>query len=159
MPKTKKEGLYFGLMMCFGMAVVMGMYNMIRSGQYEQLTFGQLVLGLLLAFVVAFVVELVIVGPVARKLAFKLPFTKKKKVIMILTISTLMVIGMVVCMSAFGLIMSHSALSGASWSEYGENVWKNFVVAYPLQLLIMGPVVRFLFVKFVQKPARVSLPS
>ena len=53
----------------------------------------------------AFVLDVFIVGVVAKKIAFKLPINKQNKMQMILTISCLMVLGMVTCMSLFGIVI------------------------------------------------------
>ena len=46
----------------------------------------------------------------------------------------------------------HGGLHGDSFvSIYFSIFIKNFIMAYPLQLIIMGPLVRFLFAKFVMK--------
>lgn len=68
--------------------------------------------------------------------------------------ATTMVIGMVFFMSFFGMAMMylHDGLQGDSFvSIYFTIFIKNFIMAYPLQLIIMGPLVRFLFAKFVMK--------
>jgi len=68
--------------------------------------------------------------------------------------ATTMVIGMVFFMSFFGMAMMylHGGLQGDSFvSIYFSIFIKNFIMAYPLQLIIMGPLVRFLFAKFVMK--------
>lgn len=64
-----------------------------------------------------------------------------------------MVIGMVLCMSLYGLGTAYffNSLNGSSLLEsYFSLVIKNFVFALPLQLLIVGPLVRYLFTKFVK---------
>ena len=65
-----------------------------------------------------------------------------------------MVIGMVLSMSVYGLI-TMSLTKGLDGEpillSYAFIVMKNFIVAYPLQLLIMGPLVRGLFMKFVKR--------
>lgn len=86
-------------------------------------------------------------------MTFKLPFDKSKKLYVALAISTCMVVGMVLCMSVFGLItaaLSNGLNENSLFSAYLMIVLKNFILAYPLQLLIMGPLVRGIFVKFVK---------
>ena len=68
--------------------------------------------------------------------------------------ATTMVIGMVFFMSFFGMAMMylHGGLQGDSFvSIYFTIFIKNFIMAYPLQLIIMESLVRFLFAKFVMK--------
>lgn len=89
-----------------------------------------------------------------KKIVFMLPFDKSKKINIIVAMATTMVIGMVFFMSFFGMAMMHlhGGLQGDSFvSIYFSIFIKNFIMAYPLQLIIMGPLVRFLFAKFVMK--------
>lgn len=87
---------------------------------------------------VAFILDVFIVGVIAKKLAFKLPINKDSKLQLILTISSLMVLGMVTCMSLFGILMGGSG-SEDLLSAY-LTAWKmNVIAALPLQLLLVGP--------------------
>ncbi|MEC1292041.1 DUF2798 domain-containing protein [Bacillus mojavensis] len=148
MPANKKEGLIFGVMMCFGMVCVMSIYNAVINGAIRDFSW-------VIAFemIIGFIVALLLVGPLARKMTFKMPFDKSKKLYVVLAMSTCMVVGMVLCMSVFGLItatLSNGLNENSLFSAYLMIVLKNFILAYPLQLLIMGPLVRGIFVKFVK---------
>lgn len=117
-------------------------------------------LELLIGFIIALLIEISIVGPCAKKIVFMLPFDKSKKINIIIAMATAMVIGMVFFMSFFGMIMMHlhGGLQGDSFvSIYFSIFIKNFIMAYPLQLIIMGPLVRFLFAKFVLKNKTVKV--
>ncbi|MBD3110181.1 DUF2798 domain-containing protein [Bacillus sp. AGMB 02131] len=154
MPSNKREGIIFGLMMCFGMVFVMTFYNMAINGTLDKLTITGAIMSFVIGFAIAFVLDLFIVGPAAKKVAMKLVKNKENKALMIISISTCMVLGMASCMSLYGLITAyaHGALAGQSLiSSYIMIFFKNFIMALPLQLLVMGPIVRFLFVKFVKQ--------
>lgn len=152
MPANKKEGLIFGVMMCFGMVCVMSIYNAVINRairDFSWVTAFEMIIG----FIVALLLDLLLVGPLARKMTFKMPFDKTKKLYVVLAMSTCMVVGMVLCMSVFGLItaaLSNGLNENSLFSAYLMIVLKNFILAYPLQLLIMGPLVRGIFVKFVK---------
>lgn len=153
MPATKKENVYFGLMMCLGMVVFMTFYNLFTHGLLGTLTFTEMVLQIILVFIVASLMELFIVGPIAKRIAFSLPFDKSNKLYVILSLAFFMVIGMVLCMSFYGLMTSYmsNSLNGKSLLQsYCDLVLQNFVFALPLQLLIVGPGVRYLFSKYVK---------
>ncbi|MDA2701148.1 DUF2798 domain-containing protein [Bacillus cereus] len=146
MPTTRKENLQFGMMMCLGMVIVMTFYNLLMNETGGTIYIKEIALELL--------IEISIVGPCAKKIVFMLPFDKSKKINIIVAMSTTMVIGMVFFMSFFGMAMMHlhGGLQGDSFvSIYFSIFIKNFIMAYPLQLIIMGPLVRFLFAKFVMK--------
>ncbi|WP_338541389.1 hypothetical protein [Paenibacillus tundrae] len=153
MPTTKKEHTYFGLMMCTGMVVVMMTFNLLYNGLMWSMSPLEILFQFVLCFIVAFVVESFIVGPVAQKIAFALPFNKSNKVIGILAISVFMVVGMVLMMSMYGMLTAYLAnqLNGKSLVEtYLHTILRNFSLALPLQLLIIGPLVRYVFVKFIK---------
>ncbi|PZD96686.1 DUF2798 domain-containing protein [Paenibacillus sambharensis] len=161
MPTTKKESLYFGLMMCAGMVIVMTFYNMLVNGLTKEMGLAVLCLNLAIGFIAAFLLDFCLVGPLAKKIVFKLPFDKSKKIYIVLAMSTCMVLGMVICMSFFGLVMANMADSennSFTFANYAATLGKNFIMAYPLQLLVMGPLVRFMFMRFV-KPALAANPA
>ncbi len=84
---------------------------------------------------------MLVVGPIAKGLAFKYiinDYMKKNVIFIGITISVLMVLGMVSCMSLFGIIMAHNL----GWAAYGHAWLFNVIVALPLQLLIVGPIAR-----------------
>lgn len=161
MPATKKEDFYFGLMMCLGMVVFMTLYNLYTNDLFGTLSLKVMLFQFVLCFIIAALLEIFIVGPVAKKVAFSLPYDKSKKVFVILSLSFCMVIGMVLCMSLYGLGTSYylnGGLSEGSFLEsYFSTVLKNFIFALPLQLIIVGPIVRFLFVTFV-KDKKMTVP-
>jgi len=152
MPTTKKENFYFGLMMCAGMVVVMTFYNLIINDLIGELHLKEILVQLLFGFIVAFILESFVVGPIAQKLALSLPYDKSKQLFVILSISFFMVIGMVLCMSLFGLVTAYlsNGLEESLLKSYFTIVSRNFIFALPLQILIMGPIVRYLFTKFVK---------
>ena len=138
MPRNKKEGIIFGVTMCFLMVCGMSAYNLTLVGK---LSFAKFAVGLIPGFIVAFFFDTVIVGPVAKKLAFKLPIDRDNKLQTILAISLLMITGMVTFMSVFGLLMRPELpenIIHAYFTAWGMN----FIAALPLQLLLVGPISR-----------------
>ena len=138
MPTNKKEGIIFTVMMCSLMVIGMSIYNLWVPNSLDLIA---LAIGFIPGFIVAFVLDVFIVGVVAKKLAFKLPINKASKCQLILTISTLMVIGMVTFMSVFGLLMNGN-ISSITFSDYLHAWGTNIIMALPLQLIIVGPVSR-----------------
>ncbi|CUB11367.1 hypothetical protein BN2127_JRS1_03153 [Bacillus cereus] len=160
MPTTRKENLQFGMMMCLGMVIVMTFYNLLMNGSGGPIHIKEIALELLIGFIIALLIEISIVGPCVKKIVFMLPFDKSKKINIMIAMATAMVIGMVFFMSFFGMIMMHlhGGLQGGSFvSIYFSIFIKNFIMAYPLQLIIMGPLVRFLFAKFILKNKAVKV--
>ncbi|MEQ3594256.1 MULTISPECIES: DUF2798 domain-containing protein [Bacillus] len=160
MPTTRKENLQFGMMMCLGMVIVMTFYNLLTNGSGGPIHIKEIALEILIGFIIALLIEICIVRPSAKKIVFMLPFDKSKKVNIIIAMATAMVIGMVFFMSFYGMAMMylHNGLHGESFvSMYFSIFIKNFIIAYPLQLIIMGPLVRFLFGKLVLKKKSVNV--
>lgn len=152
-PATRKESLYFGLMMCFGMVVCMSTYNLYINGAFGHITIVEGLLGSLIGFVIAMLLDLYLVGPMAKKLTFKLLGKSKNVVLTVLTLSTVIVFGMALFMSMYGLATTY--VQGNSSTEtiiqqYFTIFGKNFIVALPLQLLVVGPIVRFIFTKYIK---------
>ena len=138
MPRNKKEGIIFGVTMCFLMVCGMSAYNLALVGK---LSYTKFAIGLIPGFIVAFFFDTVIVGPVAKKLAFKLPIDRNNKLQTILAISLLMITVMVTFMSVFGLLMRPELpenIIHAYFTAWGMN----FIAALPLQLLLVGPISR-----------------
>ncbi|MGW6190743.1 DUF2798 domain-containing protein [Bacillus cereus] len=160
MPTTRKENLQFGMMMCLGMVIVMTFYNVVMNGAGGPIHIKGILIELVIGFIIALLIEICIVGPCAKKIVFALPFDKSKKVNMIIAMATTMVIGIVFFMSFYGMAMMylHNGLHGDSFVTIYFSVFiKNFIMAYPLQLIIIGPFVRFLFGKFVLKNKGVNV--
>lgn len=153
MPTTKKEGLVFGVMMCFGMVIVMSTYNVMLNGGFSHLPIKHVMVEMVMGFCVALILDLLVVGPLARKLTTTLPFNQSNKLAKILCMSSMMVLGMVFFMSIFGLtmmVLAQGVNGGNIFKLYGSIYLSNFIVAFPLQFLIMGPLVRYLFTKLIK---------
>lgn len=138
MPKNKTEGILFTTIMCFMMVLGMSAYNLLIHGAFSWIALG---LGLIPGFIVAFILDVFVVGKIAKKAAFKLPINKEKMLHKILAISCCMVIGMVLCMSLYGVIYEQG-FSANFWGMYFNAIKFNIIAALPLQLLIVGPTSR-----------------
>src|SRR5699024_3604399 len=156
LPSNKKEGIIFGLFMCFGMVLIMSVYNAALHG-FSSYTVGSALIQFVITFIVAFIAES-LVEPRARKLALALPYDKSKEINFILAIAFCMVPVMVLIMSVYGLILTALmvGIEGSISIAYLKIIGLNFIVALPSQLLIVGPISRRLLGKYIkpstQKP-------
>ncbi|RJS61165.1 DUF2798 domain-containing protein [Bacillus sp. PK3_68] len=153
MPITRKESLYFGLIMCFGMVLFMTLYNLYLNDAFGQISFLGGITDFLIGFIVALILDLYLVGPLAKKVAYRLTANTTNVLYKVLTISTCMVIGMAFFMSIYGLVTSyfHNGFSSNSViKEFFSVFFRNFVVALPLQIIIIGPIVRYIFTKYIK---------
>ncbi|MBM7642464.1 DUF2798 domain-containing protein [Streptococcus loxodontisalivarius] len=150
MPRNFKEAMIFTCLMCGMMVFGMSIWNLIAAGHFS---WSHVFLGYIPGFIVAFLLDVLVVGPIAKKVAIsiimKTPHHEKRWV-KIVGISGCMVLGMVSCMSLYGLIFN-LGWSGVSWSAYGQAWITNFVVALPLNFIIVGPIARYILGHF-QKP-------
>jgi hypothetical protein len=156
LPSNKKEGIIFGIFMCFGMVLIMTVYNTALHG-FSSFTVKSAIIQFVVTFIVAFMVES-FVEPKARKLALSLPYNKSKEINFIMAIAFFMVPMMVLIMSVYGLILTELmiGIEGSIFTAYLKTVGLNFIVALPSQLLIVGPISRKLLTKYIkpmtQKP-------
>ncbi|WP_102272364.1 DUF2798 domain-containing protein [Cytobacillus massiliigabonensis] len=157
MPTTKKESLQFGLIMCFGMVLIMTFYNFYLNGMIGKITFIEGISDFFIGFIIAFILDMLIVGPNAKKIALKLTVNTNKKIYTVLAISICMVLGMAFFMSIYGLVSTYIHYGFASNSvvaDYFAVFGKNLIMALPLQIIIMGPFVRFIFSKYIKSNKR-----
>ncbi|PRO42050.1 DUF2798 domain-containing protein [Bacillus sp. LLTC93] len=152
MPMTRKEDIQFGVLMCFCMFSVMFFYNLFLNGQLGHMTWLEGVLSYVLGFVIALLIEMYIVEPSAKKAASRFA-PKGKKIYFILTLSICIVFGMVCLMSLCGYVVqsiSTGFQAQSILSDYFTIFGHNVIMALPLQLLIMGPLVRYVFFKWMK---------
>lgn len=150
MPSNKKEGIIFGLFMCFGMVLIMSVYNTALHG-FSSYTVGSAAIQFIITFVVAFIAES-FVEPKAKKMALSLPYDKSKKTNFIVALALCMVPMMVLIMSVYGLVLTAfmTGIEGSIFTAYLKTVGLNIIVAIPSQLLIVGPISRRLLVKYIK---------
>lgn len=148
MGQTKLQKFIFTLMMCFGMVLGMTVYNMILNEGFHSDLLTNLLKEFWLGFAVALLLDVFVVGKLAKPIAFKIvkPTRETKQIKVILAISSCMVVGMVLFMSMFGAIVA-CGFTVDALKLYPLCIVRNFVMALPLNLLVVSPLVRFLFGK------------
>ncbi|EES48293.1 DUF2798 domain-containing protein [Clostridium botulinum] len=148
MGQTKLQKFIFTLMMCFGMVLGMTIYNMLLNEGFHSQFFNNLLKDFWLGFIVALLLDVFIVGKIAKPIALKIvkPNNETKPIKVILTISLCMVIGMVLCMSMYGAITA-VGFNRVALKIYPLCIIRNFIMALPLNMLIVSPVVRLSFNK------------
>lgn len=146
MGKNKKENLIFTTMMCALMVAGMTVYNVLLMQGFTWEALRMMAVGFVPAFIVALVLDIFVVGPAAKKIAGRLVEPDAPMIRKVLTISCFMVVGMVICMSLYGAL-THAGFASGLGGAYGHGLWTNFICALPLQLLIVGPIARAIFMK------------
>ena len=136
MPRNLKEEVVFTAIMAGLMVLVMTGYNVAMAQGLSS--------GLVMEILKGYPLGL-IVGPIAKGLAFKYiinDYMKKNTVLIGITISVMMVLGMVTFMSFFGIAVEGKLAQGHILATYGHTWIFNLIVALPLQLIIVGPIAR-----------------
>lgn len=144
MPRNFKEAMLFTLLMCSMMVLGMSVWNLYLVGQFS---WSHLALGFLPGFVTAFLLDVLIVGPLVKGLAFKLLKDHHKRWQKIAVISGGMVLLMVTFMSLYGLLFNGVAIS---WTSYSGAWLSNFIMALPLNFILVGPLARFILGRLQQ---------
>ncbi len=146
MPQNRRESLIYTVLMCTFMVFVMSVYNVALNQGFAFHAVREAWLGFPIAFAVAIVLDWFVVSGPAKKIAFSIlkpeDANRKKAII----VSSFMVTGMVILMSLFGAI-AHGGISKMTLMLWLINIPKNFIMAYPLQLLIARPLIQFIFRK------------
>jgi len=144
MPKNFKEELLFTAVMAGLMVLVMAGYNIALADGFSHHFSRELLTGYPLALIVAAICDLGIIGPGVKYIFFHFiinDYMKKKQIRIALTISVMMVAGMVTLMSLFGMVVTQN-FGGNFFLTYLHTWIFNLFMALPLQLLIVGPIAR-----------------
>jgi len=147
MPKTKFQNFIFTLMTVILMAYFMIVYSISINSSVGLVnaTFLNALKEFPLEFIIVFICAYFIASPIAKKLAFRIVDPKKdNKMFIILSIQTFTVLVMVFLMSIYALISQH-LINENIICNYIVLYCKNFIMAYPLQIFLVGPIVRNLF--------------
>ncbi len=155
MPTNKRESLIFTIIMCFCMVLWMSIYNVaLQHGGFSFEVIANAWLGFPVAYVFAMCCDWFVASPLAKGFAFKFLVTpgKSSPRAMTLAVSSCMVVPMVIIMSLYGSIegMTHMSAGVAGSLPMLPMMWitaigKNFIMALPWNLLVAGPLSRFVF--------------
>ena len=147
MPKTKFQNIIFTLITVILMTYSMIVYNIAinsSNGLVNQ-TFFIALQEFSVKCIVVFVLAYFVTSPIAKKLSFRIVNPKEdKQIFIILTIQTFTVLVMVCLMSIYALFAQH-LINSNFICNYLVLYFKNFIMAYPLQIFFVGPLARNLF--------------
>lgn len=149
MPQNKRESLIYTVMMCFTMVLWMSMYNVsLHMGSLSLETIKEGWVGFPLAYIVAMCCDWFLVSGLAKGFAFRFLVKPESSTMRkVICVSCCMVIPMVILMSLYGAL--EVSITSGDMTHVGviwlTNIPKNFVMALPFQLIIAGPLIRFVF--------------
>lgn len=149
MPQNKRESLIYTFIMCFMMVFWMSIYNVsLHMGGLSMESIKAGWLGFPIAYIFAMCCDWFFVSKIAKGFAFKYLVKPDSSVLRkVISVSCCMVVPMVIIMSLYGAVEVSVEMGNFSnlliiWLT---NIPKNFVMALPYQLIIAGPLTRFVF--------------
>ena len=149
MPQNKRESIIYSIIVCFLMVFVMSIYNVtLHHGELTLAVVKAAWLGFPIGFIFALFFDLVIVSKIAKGFAFRYLIKSHDKPLKIaICISSCMVVCMVLIMSFYRALEACVTMGqfNALPIIWLSNIPKNFIMALPLQLMIVGPVSRKVF--------------
>jgi hypothetical protein len=146
MPINKKEHLVYTFLMVFFMAIVMTIYNITVHHGFSVESIQKAWLVFPITFVLAFLCEWFIVSKIAMTLVHKFIKPEDALIKKITLTALFFVTGMVFLMSFLGSLIFNEYNS--DWLiTWLKSMPLNFMMAYPLQVLIAGPLISTIFRK------------
>lgn len=145
MPKTKFQNVVFTLMMAFLMVYAMICYNIsLNIGRMNNQIFLMAFHEMVIMWPVAFILEFFVVDNLAHKLAFRMVTPQDRPIVITLAISVMIICIMCPVMSLIATLLFKNAGSQfvAVWLQ---TTFMNFPVAFFLQLMYCGPLIRLIF--------------
>lgn len=145
MPRTKFQEFIFTIFMATCMVCVMSLYNAaLKMGELTYETFPRAFENFIIELPIAFVIAFFFGSKFARTLAFKVVTPDDRPILKTLAISTFTVCTMVPIMSAYAVLKNN----GPTYDFpllWITAVCRNFIMAFPIQIFIAGPLVRKIF--------------
>lgn len=151
MPKTKFQSIIFTLITAWIMVYGMTLYNIVLSGvQFQNVTFLIALKSMWIEFIIIFLCAYFISSHIAKICAFRVVQPGDRPIFIIFTIQIFTVVSQVALASILGTYKGYG-FTVDFIPDYIMTYCKNFIMALPLQMLIAGPMARFLFRKIFLK--------
>lgn len=145
MPETRFESVVFTAITAWIMVYVMTLYNtVLASGTFVNGTFLIALKGMWIEYIYIFICAFFISSHVAKKLAFRIVTPKDRPIAIVIAIQVFTVVCQVALASILGVWHGYGFTSNFI-PDYLVTYCRNFIMALPLQLLIAGPLARWLF--------------
>lgn len=145
MPKTKTESVVFTLLSAWPMVYIMTLYNQVlAAGSFTNASFLTALRGMWAEYVLICLCAFFISSPLALRLAFRVVRPDDRPIAVTLTIQVFMVVLQVALASVMAVCLSGGP-DAQLVPRYLTACCRNFVMALPVQLLLAGPLARWLF--------------
>ena len=145
MPKTKSQAVFFTAITAWMMVYLMTIYNLVLAmGTFTNATFLRALREMWLEFAIICLCAYCVSSPIAKKLAFKVVRPTDRPIAIILTIQVFTVVCQVALASILG-VWHGAGFTRNFVPDYLVCYCRNFAMALPLQLLLVGPIARKVF--------------
>ncbi|WP_322150937.1 hypothetical protein [Paratractidigestivibacter sp.] len=145
MPQSRIESIVFTAITAFFMVYFMTLYNtVLATGEFYNRTFLIALQSMWLEYVLIFLCAYFISGPVAKRFAFQVVRPGDRQIYVIMAIQTFTVICQVALAAILGVWHGYG-FTRQLLPDYIMTYCKNFIMALPLQLIIVGPLSRVVF--------------
>ena len=154
MPKTKGESIFFTAITAWMMVYVMTLYNtVLATGSFTNATFLIALKGMWIEYIIIALLAYFVSGHLAKICAFRVVQPGDRPIFIIFAIQTFTVIWQVAFASVLGVYHGYGFTSNFL-PDYLITYCKNFIMAFPLQLIIVGPLARLIFKTLFLKPKK-----
>ncbi|MCI6782194.1 hypothetical protein ACTQ1U_05705 [Thermoguttaceae bacterium LCP21S3_D4] len=145
MPKTKLESIFFTAITAWMMVYVMTLYNtVLATGSFTNSTFLIALKGMWIEYIIIFLLAYFVSGHIAKYFAFRIVQPGDRPISIIFAIQTFTVVSQVAFASIIGVFHGYG-FTGNFIPDYLMTYCRNFILALPLQLFLVGPLARFIF--------------
>ncbi len=145
MPRTRGESIFFTAITAWMMVYVMTLYNTVLAmGSFTNATFLIALKGMWVEYIIIALLAYFVSGHLAKMCAFRVVQPGDRPIFIIFAIQTFTVIWQVAFASVIGVYHGYG-FTGNFIPDYLMTYCKNFVLAFPLQLIIVGPLARLIF--------------
>jgi hypothetical protein len=145
MPRTRGESIFFTAITAWMMVYAMTLYNtVLASGSFTNVTFLIALKGMWVEYIIIALLAYFVSGNLAKMCAFRVVQPGDRPIAIIFSIQTFTVIWQVTFASILGLYHGYGFTINFI-PDYIMTYCKNFVMAFPLQLIIVGPLARWIF--------------
>ncbi len=151
MPKTKGQSIFFTAITAWMMVYCMTLYNTaLATGSFTNYTFLVALKGMWIEYIIIGGLAYFVSGHVAKFFAFRVLQPGDRPIFIILCIQTFTVVSQVFFASFIGTYHGYG-ITVNFLPDYIMTYCKNFIMAFPLQLLIVGPLARLIFRSIILK--------
>lgn len=145
MPNTKLESIVFTAITAWMMVYLMTLYNIVlASGTFVNATFLAALKTMWVEFVLIFLCAYFLSSHVAKYFAFRVVKPTDRPIAIILAIQTFTVVSQVALASILGVYHRYG-FTAQFLPDYLLTYCRNFAMALPVQLFLVGPIARKLF--------------